>query len=247
MAELIVFVGPSLRDLSPWRHRGMTFRAPAKCGDVLQAAIRRPAAIGLIDGYLETAPAPWHKELLFALSQGIAIFGAASIGALRAAEMAPFGMVGIGRIYEQYRRGALEADDEVAVLHGPAEAGYPVLTQPLVNIRATLELARASGALADQDAATILAAARALFYKDRTWPVILAAAAAAGFAHAQCGDWLRENCVDQKALDAAAMIEAMIAASARRGASPPPTFVPTRHFVALEARIGRKPLSRNPL
>ena len=32
----------------------------------------------------------------------------------------------------------LEDDDEVAVLHGPEELGYPPLTEAMVNIRATL-------------------------------------------------------------------------------------------------------------
>ena len=34
-------------------------------------------------------------------------------------------MSGVGRIYEAFRDGILEDDDEVAVLHGPEELGYP--------------------------------------------------------------------------------------------------------------------------
>ena len=52
------------------------------------------------------------------MSQGIHVFGSASMGALRA-ELCPFGMVGVGRIFEAYRDGELEDDDEVAVIHGP--------------------------------------------------------------------------------------------------------------------------------
>ena len=70
-------------------------------------------------------PTVWHKEILWAMAQGIHVFGAASIGALRAAELDAFGMRGIGRIYEAFRDGVLEDDDEVAVLHGPEELGYP--------------------------------------------------------------------------------------------------------------------------
>ncbi|MGV9708646.1 TfuA-like protein [Streptomyces sp. NPDC003483] len=36
---------------------------------------------------------------------GVKAIGAASIGALRAAELAPFGMFGVGRIYTAYARG----------------------------------------------------------------------------------------------------------------------------------------------
>ena len=67
------------------------------------------------------------------------------MGALRAVELEPFGMIGIGRVFEAYRRGFLEGDDEVAVLHGPAEIGYPTLTEALVNFRASLEQARDMG------------------------------------------------------------------------------------------------------
>ena len=105
----------------------------------------RPAVIGVIDGYFEVTPTVWHKEILWAMAQGIHVFGAASIGALRAAELDAFGMKGIGRIYEDFRDGVLEDDDEVAVLHGPAELGYPPLTEAMVNIRATLAAAAREG------------------------------------------------------------------------------------------------------
>ena len=71
-------------------------------------------AIGIIDGYFENIPSVWHKEILWAMSQGIHVFGSASMGALRAAELAPFGMEGVGAIFEAYRDGWLEDDDEVA-------------------------------------------------------------------------------------------------------------------------------------
>ena len=64
----------------------------------------RPAVIGIIDGYFEIVPTVWHKEILWAMAQGIHVFGAASIGALRAAELDAFGMRGIGRIYEAVPR-----------------------------------------------------------------------------------------------------------------------------------------------
>src|SRR5581483_2813112 len=86
--------------------------------------------------------AVWHKEILWALTQGIHVYGSASIGALRAAELAPFGMVGVGRIFEAYRDGRLEDDDEVAVVHGPAEHAFQVHSEALVNLRATLAAAR---------------------------------------------------------------------------------------------------------
>ena len=98
---------------------------PVAVGDVLALARRRGVArIAIIDGYFERMAAVWHKEILLALERGIAVWGAASMGALRAAELAPFGMIGVGAIYRAFARGALVADDEVAVAHLPAEYGY---------------------------------------------------------------------------------------------------------------------------
>jgi len=55
-------------------------------------------------GYFEIVPTVWHKEILWAMDRGIHVYGGASIGALRAAELADFGMTGIGQIYEQLPR-----------------------------------------------------------------------------------------------------------------------------------------------
>src|SRR6185503_3993378 len=96
---------------------------------------RGVARIALIDGYFERMAAVWHKEILLALERGIAVWGAASMGALRAAELAPFGMVGVGTIYRAFARGDLVADDEVAVAHLPAEQGYRSISDALVNLR----------------------------------------------------------------------------------------------------------------
>ena len=119
-----VFTGPSLAAEAVARHAGLICLPPARQGDILRVARQQPVVIGLIDGVFDGSTAPWHKEILWALQQGIHVFGAASMGALRAAELHPFGMRGVGRIFEAYRDGLLEDDDEVAVLHGPAEMGH---------------------------------------------------------------------------------------------------------------------------
>src|SRR5215204_6859507 len=125
----VIFSGPSLpRDLV---HEvpGVEWRPPVRQGDVYRAALTRPAIIAIIDGYFEVTPTAWHKEILWAMAQGIHVYGGASIGALRAAELDVFGMKGVGRIYQMYRDGVLQDDDEVAVLHGPAELRYPPLSE----------------------------------------------------------------------------------------------------------------------
>jgi hypothetical protein len=204
----IIFAGPSLPPrLRPADPR-LTWRPPVRQGEVYRAALEGPAAIGVIDGYFEVVPTVWHKEILWAMSRGIHVFGAASVGALRAAELEMLGMKGVGRIYEDFRDGVLEDDDEVALLHGPEELGYPALTEAMVDIRATLAAAAACGVLDPAGAAGITAIAKTRYYKERTYPAILAEAAVAGVPAVAIGAfaaWLSSGRVEQKHADAAAL------------------------------------------
>jgi hypothetical protein len=209
----VIFAGPSL---PPGERRDcgveIDWRPPVRQGELYRAALGRPAVIGVIDGYFEVTPTVWHKEILWAMAQGIHVFGAASVGALRAAELDAFGMIGIGRIYEDFRDGVLEDDDEVAVLHGPAELGYPPLTEAMVNIRATLAKAVRDNILTLQAAVALTQTAKRLFYKGRTYEAVLSAAAsgAGGQPDHLLDDfvsWLPIGRVDQKRRDALAMLD----------------------------------------
>ncbi len=172
----VVFVGPSLPALSAKRHDhpfpSLTVRPPARRGDVLKATLEGASAIGIIDGYFEQMPAVWHKEILHALSLGVAVYGAASMGALRAAECAAFGMVCIGDIALDYAEGRRLDDADVAQLHGPAELGYPALSEPIVTVEAVLQAALENGMIDPSLQASLLDAARRLFFKRRTWTTI---------------------------------------------------------------------------
>jgi hypothetical protein len=222
----IIFAGPSLPPrLRPAAEPLIEWRAPVRQGELYRAALTRPAVIGVIDGYFEVVPTVWHKEILWAMAQGIHVFGAASIGALRAAELDVFGMRGIGQIYEAFRDGVLEDDDEVAVLHGPEELGYPPLTEAMVNIRATFAEAVRAGILPPEMAAHRTAIAKTLFYKRRTYEAVLEVAAASGLPAAPLRDlaaWLPAGHIDQKRLDAEAMLDAI---RAHLAAAPPPLRV----------------------
>jgi hypothetical protein len=222
----IIFAGPSLPPrLRPADAPEIEWRPPVRQGELYRVALTRPAAIGVIDGYFEVVPTVWHKELLWAMAQGIHVFGAASIGALRAAELDVFGMRGIGQIYEAYRDGVLEDDDEVAVLHGPEELGYPPLTEAMVNIRATLEDAARCDILAPEIARRLTEIAKGMFYKERSYEAVLQTAAASGFPAAPLrafANWLPAGRVDQKLRDAEAMLFAI---RVHLAAGPPPLKV----------------------
>lgn len=209
----VIFAGPSLPPAAR-RDCGseIDWRPPVRQGELYRAALDRPAAIGLIDGYFEVTPTVWHKEILWAMGQGVHVYGAASIGALRAAELDTYGMKGIGRIYEDFRDGVLEDDDEVAVLHGPEELGYPALTEAMVNIRATLNAALRAKILSTALATQLTVIGKSLFYKERTYQAVLEAAARSRLdlpTLARLNGWLPTGRVDQKRLDFLALFAAI--------------------------------------
>lgn len=205
----VIFAGPSLPPSIRPSDPALEWYPPVKQGDVYRAALTRPAIIGITDGYFEVTPTVWHKEILWAMAQGIHVYGSASIGALRAAELYPFGMTGVGRVFTAYRDGILTDDDEVAVLHGPEVLDYPAVTEAMVNIRATLDKAVAEGVLDGWLVARLTEIGKILFYKERSWDGILGLATGRrqpSMPLDPLAVWLQRGKVDQKRLDALGMI-----------------------------------------
>ena len=66
----IVFVGPTLHAQEIAEAGDFVSLPPVAQGDVYRAALSRPRAIGIIDGYFSGVPAVWHKEILWAMSRG---------------------------------------------------------------------------------------------------------------------------------------------------------------------------------
>ncbi len=212
--QIVVFAGPSLPPAARPANPRLVWRGPAAAGDTLTVGAPTPGAVLLVDGLFDASPAVRHKELLQLMAGGVPVIGAASMGALRAAELAPFGMIGVGRIFTAYTVGALVGDDEVALLHGPEEAGWTALTEPMVNIRATVLAAVRRRVIAPHAGRFVLRAAKAIFYKERTWPRLLEAMRALGWRPAAqaraLARWLPSGQVDLKRADALAGLHAAL-------------------------------------
>lgn len=207
-----VFLGPTLPAEDARSLAEVVVLPPVVQGDVYRVARRRPALIGIVDGTFERMPSVWHKEILWALDQGIPVLGAASMGALRAAELAPFGMEGVGEVFAAFRDDVLEDDDEVAVAHGPAEVGFRVLSEAMVNIRATVTAAVRARVVDEGVGQALVGVAKARFYPERHYPTVLADAAAAGVDAAQLAAFeafLPVGRVDRKREDAVALLTRM--------------------------------------
>ncbi|ENN88463.1 hypothetical protein RHSP_81241 [Rhizobium freirei PRF 81] len=208
----VIFAGPSLPDAKAFADGTMVIRPPACQGDVVRALEDGATAIGLVDGQFEFVAPVWHKELLFALSRGVPVFGAASMGALRAVECQVYGMVGVGRIFGDYASGRREEDADVALLHGPADLGYPALSVPLVNVDATIEAAIGQGIIGREEALRLSDAARRLYFKDRTWRRV---AEAAEMDISQVRALVAKAWTDQKRQDAIELMRAIADAPVR--------------------------------
>ncbi|ASY63581.1 hypothetical protein SJ05684_c21400 [Sinorhizobium sojae CCBAU 05684] len=203
-SPILVFLGPTLRLTEAQFTLDAVYLQPAAQGDILLAAHAfRPRAMVLIDGQFEDRPAVRHKEILWAMAQGIVMIGAASMGALRAAELNDFGMIGVGLIYRWYRRFRLAPDDAVAVHSGPAELGFPPLTDSLVDLQRTSSALMREKRITPIERDELTKAARTLNFRDRTLAAVLDRA---GWPP-ETAQALRQQMVGQKRLDAIAALQ----------------------------------------
>lgn len=213
----VLFAGPSLHGLD-LDFGDVVRRGPAEMGDIEAAVAEGATAIGLVDGHYGQVGAVWHKEILLALSEGAAVLGAASMGALRAAECAAFGMIPVGEIARRYCSGDLFDDADVALTNLPGEFGYAPVTIAMVDVEATAQALLREGQINDAEAGRIIATARGIYFQDRE-PEVLDAALRSGHG-ADIAERFRANRRSQKADDARQLLEALRALPDRRGPAP---------------------------
>jgi YcaO-like protein with predicted kinase domain len=232
----VLFAGPSIAGLDV--PRGVEIRPPAVCGDLAGLAIEPPSAVGLVDGHFGIAPSVWHKEILHLLARGVRVMGAASIGALRAAELAEAGMEGVGAIYAAYRSGAIERDDAVMVLQAPPAYGFAPLSLALVDAEFVLQ----GAACGYRERRMMQRIVRTMPYQIRNWQRCLDSYRRRVGSKFPLGLEELSNAPSLKQQDAAALLERLVSA-ARSGPTnsahtPPPM---TSHFLKLLARSSQDP------
>jgi hypothetical protein len=163
-----VFIGPTIteaeaKEILPNAY----YHHPIRCGELIRLLRLKPKTVLIIDGCYEFTPAVWHKEIMLAIDLGVEVIGASSMGALRASELHQVGMKGIGKIFQAFRDGHLNDDDEVAVLHKSEEEGFVPINDAMVNIRETLKLAVDEHIISSESEEILLAFCKDEFYPNR--------------------------------------------------------------------------------
>ncbi|ASW53563.1 TfuA-like protein [Plantactinospora sp. KBS50] len=222
MNRLLVYAGPTLpasrvAAIAP----DAEVRPPVESGTLQRDRIGAGDVAVIIDGLYRDRPAVRHKEILRAVDAGAVVIGAASMGAMRAAELDGLGMVGVGEVYRMYASGDIDGDDEVAVRHSPQELGYRADSVALVNLRYGGKLAVSRQVAPASAVESLIEAARGLVFDERTWTRL------ASFAPASLIQFLRRAECDVKARDAAeAVAHAMSVATATADTGPAATAAP---------------------
>jgi hypothetical protein len=217
MSRVIVFGGPSL-PLLPYPPC-VDLRAPAQRGDLSLLTSESCNAVVLLDGTFFHKPAPTHRDILRLLQSGVLTVGAASMGALRAAELRDYGMVGVGVVYQAVLAGVVTDDSELAVGFSPYD--FAATTIPLINVRRLLALACQEG-LDAFDALQAFDIARQMYFLTRTRELLQRSwSRLPGRAGHQLTQLLADERMDLKRSDANLAIEYALSRLTGNTAQPP--------------------------
>ncbi len=211
--KIVVFCGPTISAAEVRK----TIKDPvclpiAGQGDVISALFNhRPGVMVIIDGIFgEDGLSIWHKEILFALKSGVEVYGASSLGAVRAAELDSFGMKGFGEVYKYFKSDISSDDDEIAVKFEKRRGAYKKLSESMVNIRATFEKARKMKVIDADTCKALTCIAKSLFYSRRNFGTIFEEAQKAGLSKSRIEKikkFASERFVDLQKKDALGLLE----------------------------------------
>lgn len=174
MNKPIIFLGPSLTHEKARKILDAEYRPPAKKGDFLRFTMPADGltVVGLVDGYFlqDYPPSPIEVYQLI-IRKNTVVIGSASLGALRAVELEKFGMIGVGKIFELYKNGIVNADDEVAVTF--TEEPQSLQSEAMIDIRFNLFIAKRKGIIDEITKKTVARVAKSVYFPYRNYEDIL--------------------------------------------------------------------------
>ena len=173
MVKIIIYTGLSLpfdeakEILDSSEGVEVIYKRPIKRGDLSIALKENPNIIGIIDGVFHQNSAVGHKEILNVIKNGVKVYGASSMGALRASELDTLGMTGIGYVYNQYASGEVDSDDYVAGMLDSET--LEALSEPLINMKYVFTNAVDEGIITEDEKDELLRIAKKTYYPKRNY------------------------------------------------------------------------------
>lgn len=173
MTKIIIYAGLSIpfseakEILDTAEDIEVIYKRPIKRGDLNLALKENPDIIAIIDGVFHQNSSVGHKEILNVMKQGIKVYGASSMGALRSSELDTLGMCGIGYVYSQYASGEVDSDDDVAVMLDSET--LEALSEPLINMKYVFTNAADENIITEEEKNELLAIAKKTFYPKRNY------------------------------------------------------------------------------
>lgn len=174
MNKPIVYLGPTLSREEAIKILDADYRDPAKKGDFLMLSrdSDEKKYVGFVDGvFLHDYPPSPIEVYHLATRKNIELIGASSLGALRAVELEKFGMKGIGKIFQLYKKGIINADDEVAVTF--VRENNILQSEAMIDIRFNLFLAYKKGIITNQTKKRIAKIAKNIYFPFRNYEDII--------------------------------------------------------------------------
>ena len=203
--RIVVFIGPSLPLNEARDILDAEYYPPVARDDVAILLNDPPDIIGIIDGVFHQQPAVSHREILRALEAGVIIVGGSSMGALRSAELDYAGMIGIGEVYQSYRDGKIESDDDVAIVFNPET--HELFSEALVSMNYNFQMAEKEGIITASDVKNLYETAKNIYYPQRTYTRVLKNSNLEDDKKKELKDYLANNGIDIKAEDAKKVLE----------------------------------------
>lgn len=209
--KTVIFTGNSISYEDAKKILRANYQPPVRRFQLEKFVQQGYKVMGIIDGIFFDRAAVGHREIISALNAGVKVVGGASMGALRASELDTHGMIGVGKVYEWYRDGVIESDDEVAVSTNP-DTFEPIST-PLVNMRETLKAALDTGLISEKEHENLLELAINTYYPDRSYLGLTKEGAKKGLIPEEKRKKLLDFCInseiDVKRQDAVLVLEAV--------------------------------------
>jgi hypothetical protein len=148
---------------------------PISRGDLIQDIEGGLHVIVIIDGKFDQHLAVTADEITDALSCGLKVYGASSMGALRASELRHCGMIGHGMIFEQIVATEGFRDDYLAQVFGEDAGKITKLSHTYIDFQMNIQEFERQQRITVREKKTFLRVYGGIFYAERGWPAFRAA------------------------------------------------------------------------